>query len=237
MVTVLDNIRSVEQAAEWVRQERLRQGWTAKELAERLVEAAKDIGEELTLTQQAISFFERGKAKSLPRWLRYFEIVRISALVDDRQRNYDDSDGDLPAPANDDQVEIDSIDLSYGLGGTFLDTEDIEIEKATFSRGWLRQFTDSPPNMLFSTQGAGDSMWPTIHDRDVVIVDRSQKVVDQGDKIWAIVFGGVGMIKRLRPMPDGTVKILSDNQSIPPELATDGDLFIVGRIAAIVRRV
>ena len=167
------------------------------------------------------------------------ELQTTAEYLDGDSDNPDVPSGSYVAlqSANDDEVEIDSIDLSYGLGGTFLDTEDIEIEKAKFSRGWLRQFTDSPPNLLFSTQGAGDSMWPTIHDRDVVIVDRSQKVVDQGDKMWAIVFGGVGMIKRLRPMPDGTVKILSDNQSIPPEVATDGDLFIVGRIAAIVRRV
>lgn len=133
-----------------------------------------------------------------------------------------------------DEVEIDSIDLSYGMGGTFLDSDTIEVEKIKFSRSWLRQFTNSPPNVLFSTRGAGDSMMPTIHDRDVVIVDRSQNSVDMGDKVWAVVFGGVAMIKRLRPMPDGTVKISSDNQLVRDELATDGDLFIVGRVIAKV---
>ena len=145
-----------------------------------------------------------------------------------------------PIPVNDvqdvdtDEVEIDSIDLSYGMGGTFLDSDSIEVEKIKFSRSWLRQFTNSPPNVLFSTRGAGDSMMPTIHDRDVVIVDRSQNSVDMGDKVWAVVFGGVAMIKRLRPMPDGTVKISSDNQLVRDELATDGDLFIVGRVIAKV---
>jgi len=139
---------------------------------------------------------------------------------------------------DEDEVEIDSIDLAYGMGGTFLDTEDIEVEKAKFSRAWLRQFSHSPPEMLFSTQGAGDSMMPTIHDRDVVIVDRSQRALadNMGDKVWAIVFGGVGMFKRLRPMPDGTVKIMSDNQLIPHETASDGELFLVGRVVAKVSR-
>lgn len=141
-----------------------------------------------------------------------------------------------PEPDPDD-IEIDSIDLAYGMGGTFLDIGEIQVERAKFSRSWIRQFTNSPPQMLFSTRGAGDSMMPTIHDRDVVIVDRSQSRPEMGDKIWAIVFGGVGMIKRLRPMPDGTVKISSDNQSIRDEIASDGDLFIVGRVCAIVRSV
>jgi phage repressor protein C with HTH and peptisase S24 domain len=152
----------------------------------------------------------------------------------------DDPSDFNPTPRSEtdhDEVEIDSIDLAYGMGGTFLDTESVEVEKARFSRSWLRQYTDAPPEMLFSTSGVGDSMWPTIHDRDGVIADRSSRTVDQGDKIWAIVFGGVAMIKRLRPLPDGTVRIMSDNPQVSDEVASDGDLFIVGRVAAIVRRV
>lgn len=136
-----------------------------------------------------------------------------------------------------DLVEIDMIDLSYGMGGgTFLDSDHVDVEKVSFSASWLRQFTTSQAQFLASTRGIGDSMMPTIHDRDVVIIDKSQKRIDLslGDKIWAIVYGGVGMIKRLRPQPDGTVKISSDNQLIRDELATDGDLFIVGRVIAKV---
>lgn len=137
------------------------------------------------------------------------------------------------------EVEIDSLDLSYGMGGTFVDVEPgtMEIEKVRFSRNWLRKFTHSSPELLFTTSGVGDSMRPTIEDHDVVIVDRSARLQDElGEKIWAVVFGGVGMIKRLRPMPDGTVKLMSDNPSVPPEIATDNDLYIVGRVVAVVRR-
>ena len=136
-----------------------------------------------------------------------------------------------------DEVQIDSIDLAYGMGGTFLDTDAVEVSKSTFSRGWLRQYTESAPEHLFSATGVGDSMYPTIHDRDGIIADRSRRRIDQGDRIWAIVFGGFGMIKRLRPMPDGTVRIMSDNPQVSDEFATDGDLTIVGRVVAIVRSV
>lgn len=141
--------------------------------------------------------------------------------------------------ADPDLVAIDSLEMSYGLGGTFVDVEPgaMEIEKAKFSRAWLRKFTHSPPELLFTTSGIGDSMRPTIEDADIVIVDRSERLQDtMGEKLWAIVFGGVGMIKRLRPMPDGTVKLMSDNQSVRDELATDNDLHIVGRVVAVVRR-
>jgi len=136
-----------------------------------------------------------------------------------------------------DEVEIDMIDLAFGMGGTFLDAGDVEVRKARFSRAWLRQFTPSPPHLLVTTQGVGDSMMPTILDGDVVVIDRSEIEPEFGDKIWAIKFGGVGMIKRLRPMPDGTVKISSDNQLVRDDIAADGELFIVGRVVAIVRKV
>lgn len=146
---------------------------------------------------------------------------------------------DADADPDDDVVAIDNIDLSFGLGGTFLDSDTVEVEKIAFSQSWLRQFTNAPPHLLFSTRGLGNSMEPTINDRDVVIVDKSVTRLDQspGEKYWAVSFGGVGMIKRLRPMPDGTVKILSDNQLVSPEVASDGELFIIGRVCAIVRSV
>lgn len=144
-----------------------------------------------------------------------------------------------PPEVDPDEVEIDSIDLSYGMGGTFVDIEHgaMEITKVKFSRSWLRKFTHSPPEMLFTTSGIGDSMRPTIEDADIVIVDRSEGLKDSlGEKMWAVVFGGVGMIKRLRPMPDGTVKIMSDNRVVPDDVATDNDLHIVGRVIGVVRR-
>lgn len=145
-----------------------------------------------------------------------------------------------PADQDTDDVEIDFIDLAYGMGGTFLDVHESEIERERmkFSRAWLRKFTHSSPRLVFASEGSGDSMMPTIHDRDIVVIDRGVRDPADvtGERIWAIVFAGVGMLKRLRPLPDGSVRIMSDNQAIRDEVATDGDLHIVGRVVAIVKR-
>jgi hypothetical protein len=135
-----------------------------------------------------------------------------------------------------DQVEIDLIDFAYGLGGTFTDTDHVDAEKVGFSRRWLRQFTQSAPSHLFTTKGIGDSMSPTISDHDIVVVDKSERVPEFGDKIWAIVYGGMAMIKRLRQLPDGSMQISSDNQLVRDARATDGELHIVGRVVAVVRK-
>lgn len=139
--------------------------------------------------------------------------------------------------ADEDLIEIDSIDLKYGMGASFLDTDHVEVEKVKFTRSWISQFTNSPQHMLCSTRGMGDSMMPTIHDQDVLIIDRSQTQPEMGDKIWAIVFSGMGMIKRLRAQPDGRIRISSDNQLIRDDFASDGDLFVVGRVVAVVKSV
>jgi phage repressor protein C with HTH and peptisase S24 domain len=128
------------------------------------------------------------------------------------------------------------IDLAFGMGATFADQAYIEAEKVGFSRKWLRQFTHAAPSQLFTTKGIGDSMMPTISDHDIVVVDRTDQRPQFGDKIWAIIFGGMAMIKRLRKLPDGSMQISSDNQLVRDAHAIDGELQIIGRVVAVVRK-
>lgn len=134
-----------------------------------------------------------------------------------------------------DMVQLHELDLAFGMGATYLDLP-VKAQTRSFSREWLRNFTSSPPKDLFFARGVGDSMMPTILDSDIVLIDRSQITPVMGDQIWAVAFGQVGMIKRLRPMPDGSVKILSDNPSVPPEIACDGELHLLGRVVTIMRK-
>lgn len=138
-----------------------------------------------------------------------------------------------------DMVEIAAIDLNFGLGAAFMDSEVVEHEVDTmlFPRDWLRSITRSPPERLYWAKGVGNSMEPTIGDGDVILIDRSAVGSTFGDLYWAIAYGQAGMVKRLRPMPDGSVKILSDNPNVPPELAHDGELHVFGRVIAVVRRI
>lgn len=134
-----------------------------------------------------------------------------------------------------DVVELVEIDLRFGMGGTYVDSP-AEVRTRRFSREWLRNFTSAPPEQLVWTVGTGDSMEPTIRSGEVILIDRSQQTPRFGDEIWACSFGDIGMIKRLRPMPDGTVQIHSDNQVVRPEVAADGELHVYGRVVAVVRR-
>lgn len=136
-------------------------------------------------------------------------------------------------------VKIAQIDLSFGLGGSVMDEEitDSQLELRSFPLEWVRMFTDSPASQLCWARGQGNSMEPLIGDGDVILIDRSQRDLRIGDLCWAISYGQLGMIKRLRPMPDGGVKILSDNPNVPPETAYDGELNVFGRVIVVAKRI
>ncbi|WP_232343276.1 S24 family peptidase [Novosphingopyxis sp. YJ-S2-01] len=133
-------------------------------------------------------------------------------------------------------VPIDEIDLSYGMGGTYLDDTHVAAETIHFPLKWLRTFTKADPKHLFFSRGDGDSMVPTIFHEDIVLVDRSQASINRQDSIWAIAFGNILMLKRLRAMPDGSYKIMSDNPAVSDETAVDDEMSVIGRVVATIRR-
>lgn len=135
-----------------------------------------------------------------------------------------------------DVVAVRELDLSLGMGERYWDVPVTE-EVHHFPRAWLRQYTRAAPDKLLFAQGMGDSMFPTLQDSDVLLIDCSQDRLTMADRIWAIAYAECGMIKRLRPLPDGGVAIMSDNPSVPDTIAYDGELHIMGRVCAVMRKI
>lgn len=146
-------------------------------------------------------------------------------------------DGYRPPAKDINSVEVQEIDLAYGMGGQYLDDIPVKANTVRFTRDWLRNFTDAKPDDLFFARGIGNSMMPTILDSDIVLIDRSQDSMRMNDQIWALSFGGMGMIKRLRSMPDGSLRIMSDNASVREDRATDDEAHLIGRVVAVVRKI
>lgn len=134
-----------------------------------------------------------------------------------------------------DLVPVREIDLSYGMGATYLDVP-ITEEVHHFPRAWLRRYTRSAPDKLFFAQGIGDSMEPTLHDSDLLLIDTEQRQLTSADRIWVLTYADCGMIKRLRPVPGGGVEVMSDKKEVPPFTAYDGELEIIGRVVAVQRK-
>lgn len=141
-----------------------------------------------------------------------------------------DDAGELPG-----MIMIKEADLVLGFGGAYLDGP-VEERAIPFPEHWVRQFTDAPAEMLTFIRGRGDSMEPTVPDGAVCLLDLSRRRIDEQDALWAVAYGELGMVKRLRAMPDGSIKIMSDNPNVAPEHATDGELYIIGRCCGVFRK-
>lgn len=145
----------------------------------------------------------------------------------------------LLAEADDNErprVQLMEIDVGYGMGGgTFMDGY-IDAVPRDFDAGWLETFTRSPPSALFIARGIGDSMMPTLLDNDLLIVDRGQNRISQQDRIYAVSYGDLGMVKRVRRRADGTYLLMSDNASIAPVEAVEGEFSVIGRVVFIGRK-
>lgn len=141
------------------------------------------------------------------------------------------------SPANPDLVEIAEFNLAYGLGGAYIHDAPVEQAMRPFSKAWVRQFTQSPIEQLFWATGSGTSMMPAILDSDILLIDTGQRTPRMWDHVWAIEMHGLGMIKALRPGKEGAMRILSLNPDYPEEVAYDGEMNVIGRVVAIVRKI
>lgn len=107
-------------------------------------------------------------------------------------------------------------------------------EKYAFRRSWLQSKGNLENFTLFAVRG--DSMDPTITDGDFVLIDRSLKEVVVGN-IYAFRIENAIMVKRLQPMGDRRIKVMSDNklyESYELDLGA-GDIEIIGQIIWIGR--
>lgn len=136
----------------------------------------------------------------------------------------------------DNLVDVNEIDLTFGMGITFMDVP-ITATKRKFDRAWLRRYTDAKPDQLFFCEGIGNSMEPLIFNHDMLLIDTAQTGIRMSDQIWAIAYGNCGSIKRLRPTPDGAIKMMADNPLVSDETAYDGEIHIIGRVVGVFRKI
>lgn len=178
----------------------------------------------------------------------FSRVLRISKAEVLRRFGILDEDADaIPGPSGaslDDLaaehglVFVDEIDLAFGMGATFLDDREPEVMGIVpFRENWLHGLYSGDVKHLKVVRGRGDSMEPTIRDGDTVLVDTSLRRIDDQDRIWAISYGDLGMIRRIRVTPKGSWMLMPDNQVVRPDEVGDGETFIIGRVIWIGRRI
>ena len=128
------------------------------------------------------------------------------------------------------------VDYAFGLGGTYSDAL-TEVRYVPFRRDWLERRTQGVQADVFLTPGRGDSMDPTIRNGDDVMINRAENVIRDQDEIWAVAYGQIGSIKRVRRLPGGGWQLHCDNKLVPPIDLADDELHVVGRVIWVGRGV
>ncbi|MBW7968137.1 helix-turn-helix transcriptional regulator [Bradyrhizobium sp. BR 10289] len=123
------------------------------------------------------------------------------------------------------------VEASAGNGLVSPEMSD-DADVVAFRSAWLRKLGINPryARAMFAR---GDSMWPTINDGDLLLVDESiTSVVDDG--IYIIVSQGAVRVKRLQVRRDGSILLKSDNTAYEPEVVPASEIEDL-RVAARVR--
>ncbi len=152
------------------------------------------------------------KSLGLPKF--YFE-----PLAKDEISNFRPvSEWDENTPLDGDEVEIPyykTLAFACGHGNENLITEDEETRKLRMSRFTLQRLGIYRDN-TFSATADGDSMSPTINDGNTIFVDKGRTTIKDG-KIFAVSYGGLHYCKRLYNLPNGGIRVVSDNKEEFPE--------------------
>lgn len=130
------------------------------------------------------------------------------------------------------QVPFLEVRASAGRGRASLPAETVASEHFLFSRSWLRSLNVVPEDAEL-LQAQGDSMFPTIQDGDLMLVDRGYGDVVHG-KIYALVVNDLVVVKRVNILAIGGMMLISDNDRYPSETVRRdevGNLSFQGRVA------
>jgi len=128
------------------------------------------------------------------------------------------------------------VQVSLG-GGALVDSEQI-VEHLAFKTAWLKKEMNLEPRKLALISTIGDSMYPTIREGDLLLVDLRRREVGD-DAIYIIRRDSTLVAKRFQRLFDGTVSIKSDNsiykeEVVPREAAKE--LNLIGRVVWIGRK-
>ena len=156
---------------------------------------------------------------------------------------------DLPKPqkseqkpaANDQYVQIPLLDVRVSASnGAVVEHEQV-VDALAFKRDWVSNILGAAREDLYLINVQGESMTPTLHPGDVILVDRRSANNVTTDGVYVLRMGESLLVKRIQRLPGQTLRITSDNPAYSPfeikmEDAANDDMAIVGRVVWSGRR-
>lgn len=136
------------------------------------------------------------------------------------------------ANAPSDTVEIPVFDLKISAGhGSWSEDEPEPLRYKQVHVDELRGLTRTPADRLAYAFADGISMYPTINDGDLMLVDTLQRQPSR-EAVYVLRSGDAIMVKRIAPDPSrpGHLFITSDNPTFKSWEAEQAEIRVVGRV-------
>jgi phage repressor protein C with HTH and peptisase S24 domain len=137
-------------------------------------------------------------------------------------------------------VSIPLVEVTASMGGGNIVTDEVENgEPYHFQRSWIVHDLKADPTNLRIMHVEGDSMMPTLHSGDLVLVDLAKR--SPTPPAIFVLFDGMGLVaKRLEHIPNNyppKVRVISDNTFYGPYERTSNEVNIIGRIRWFAREI
>jgi len=132
-----------------------------------------------------------------------------------------------------DYAAIPRIDARLSAGAGAVNEEVEHSDALAFRRDWLRERGISPSDACLLTV-TGDSMAPTLHDGDLVMIDRRRRDI-RNHRVYALIdTDGTARVKRLDLIPKQLLILTSDNPAHPTETRQGDDMNLVNILGEVV---
>lgn len=209
-----------------------------KDFADRLKEAMhdsnlkiKDVQEIASVSYEMARRYTLGKA--LPRTDK-MEMLAIALGVDAGWLQYGTGNRQTTFPRTPSEDEYTLIPHYSAIGecGTGNLNEHVEVDGSlSFRKDWLYSMGLNPNNLV-AIHADGDSMYPTITEGAVVLLDRNQAANPIEGKVYAIQRQGNGLvIKRMfRNALGWMYKSDNQNKMMYPDLEPLAEDIVIGRV-------
>lgn len=138
----------------------------------------------------------------------------------------------------DEFLQVPVLDVALAAGDGRHNYGEEVIAHLAFRKDWLRGIGVSPSAAVIA-RAEGESMYPTIRDGDLVLIDRGRaeppaKVREPNDHrpapIYALLDGDGSRVKRLELAAPGVLALASDNPSHQTEYRPVPAVSIIGRV-------
>lgn len=137
-------------------------------------------------------------------------------------------------PTSSDYCHVPLYNIQAAAGhGSYVDSE-YPLDVVAFRTDWIKNELRLDPKQLSLIFVTGDSMEPTLHSGDIVLIDHSS-IENINDGLWVIRMGSGPLVKRIQKKLDNKLVIKSDNKEGYDPIEIDltkeyEDLEFIGRV-------